>query len=124
MRFFNCFTIPLVFEIYRTLFCWIKKIPTFGSKYIFQLHKLTSKPSSDSRFRSYCEKVYPVLVSTQGVQVQAFGKHFGKLVEKHFLKKWSPNIVDKNVATVLQKHLSLDSIIYLNHFKLIKNYFN
>ena len=36
------------------------------------------------------------------------------------LKKCFPNIVDKNVATVLQNYLSLDSIIYLNHLKLIK----
>ena len=65
-----------------------------------------------------------LFLGIKGVTVQVFGKHFGKIVEKHFKKKWSPNIVDKNVATVLQKHLSLDSIIYLNHFKLIKNYFN
>ena len=61
---------------------------------------------------------------TKGVTVQVFERHFWKNVERHFFKKWSPNIVDKNVATVLQKNLSLDSIIYLNHFKLIKNYFN
>ena len=60
----------------------------------------------------------------KGVAVQAFGIHFWKNVERHFLKKLSPNIVDKNVATILQKNLSLDSIIYLNHLKLIKNYNN
>ena len=59
--------------------------------------------------------------STEGVTVQVFGRHFWKNVERHFLKKLSPNKLDKNVATGTVLH---DSIIYLNHLKLIKNYYN